>query len=615
MPTDSAPVPVTKVQRARPASEAAQTNPGVPAPETGNAPRANGGQEATRRVMKALVVGPRVGTDPTTGRTKELPQDDIIDQLVAANRVLEPPFEPLVMAMLPENSTEILPSIEAMEVNCDAFGYRIDSRVKPPTGKEADEPKMKKFMEEVEKERVKLLNFFNNCCLDDSLTGMRRKTRRDLESTGNAYWEVIRSPVSGEIQGLNHIPSHQMRLGVLDESFTEFDRKILELQPGGEVKIATELAAKRFRRYVQTKIGTISRSFAQAQGYRVRWFKEFLDPRVLDNDTGEYITDAAKAKDYPKDKQASEIIHWKLYSPRTPYGLPRFIGVLLTIFGDRAAEEINFVTLKNNNIPSMAILTTGQLTEGTVGRIQEFVETQIQGSENYSRFLIIEAEGMNESGEAGGVPKLEIKPLTDQQMRDMLFQEYGKNNSQKIRRAWRLPPIFVGLTEDYNKASADTSRKLADEQVFKPERDEFDAKINKLLLPELGAVFHRFVSRGPNVTDDQDIISILGAAEKTGALTPRIAHMMLEEVLGRELPPIDASKLDPDVPFSLQMAEKVKNMSAAETTGGGGFELGNQVVAQKSLVARVLKRRLMGTVAGMRDELEDQLYAAMFGEE
>ena len=55
-------------------------------------------------------------------------------------------------------------------------------------------------------------------------------------------------------------------------------------------------------------------------------------------------------------------------------------------------------------------------------------------------------------GEDGGQIKLDIKPLVGSQHKDALFQEYSKNNQDKIRRSFRLPPILVGRADDYTRA-------------------------------------------------------------------------------------------------------------------------------------------------------------------
>src|SRR5690606_7300353 len=133
-------------------------------------------------------------------------------------------------------------------------------------------------------------------------------------------------------------------------------------------------------------------------------------------------------------------------------------------------------------------------------------------------------------------------------------------NRDQIRRAFRLPPIFVGRSDDYTRATAESSRELADEQIFAPERDEFDNFVNKHMMPELGAVYHKFQSNSPNTTDNAQLVRILADAEKTGGMTPAIARTILEDILSLDLPDFPEG-FPKDLPFSLTMAEAVKNMA------------------------------------------------------
>jgi PBSX family phage portal protein len=490
-----------------------------------------------------------------------------------------PPFDLLTLAMLPENSSELNQCIETMETNIEATGFRFVSRLRLDdiTKTESDAaqditevtPEQRKILDESRQEKVRLTNFFTYCT-DESFIQFRRRIRRDLETTGNAYFEIIRNAV-GAIQGFTHLPSYQMRLGKVEDEPVEVTRKILELQVDGSVEVKEQRIMRRFRSFVQSRSIHQGRTTSAISGHKVVWFKEFGDPRTWSKRDGE-MRDNVKKSD-----RASEVIHLKLYSPRSPYGLPRFIGNLLSIFGDRAAEEINWITFKNNNIPSMAIaVSNGQLTQGTIDRIQSFVESQIQGSDNYSKFLIIEAEPTGEdTGEDGGQVKIDIKPLTKEQHSDALFQNYSEKNHDKIRRSFRLPPIFVGQAADYSRSTAESSRRLADEQVFSPERTEFDEVINRLIFPEMNVIYHKFKSNTPNTTDNTQLVKILGGSEKTGGMTPRIARYMLEDILGIDLPDF-AKGFPADIPFSLTMADAVKNQ--AQPT-----EPGQQVTAIKAL--------------------------------
>ena len=534
-----------------------------------------GSNDMNRRAIKATVIGVRKNKVPTAkqmaqqgdepGKSKALGEDPF-HALTSSGKLIAPPFDLLTLAMLPEHNTELNQCVEAMETNIEGFGHRFVPRIAMDTAP----AEIKKAAEQ---EKVDLENFFMYASLRESFTCTRRRLRRDLETIGNGYLEVIRN-VKGKIQGLNHLPGYQMRLGRLEEKQQKIDLPILELQADRSVKVSTIPTWERFRMFAQSRALQMRRHTAFVGGFAVRWFKEFGDPRVYDFQSGEEVT-GEKLEALPEDRRANEVIHFKMYSPRSPYGLPRFIGNLLSIFGDRASEEINYVTFRNNNIPSMMLLVSnGQLTQGTIDRIQDFVESQIQGSDNYSKFLIIEAEGMEE-GEDSSQVKVDAKPLVDVQHKDALFQNYSANNQDKVRRAFRLPPLFVGRSDDYSRTTAEASRRLADEQIFSPEREDFDDTMNRRLFPDMGIIYHRFRSNSPNTTDNQELVKILGAGEKTGGMTPRIARLMLEDILGRELPPF-AKDFDPDMPFSLLMAEAVKNK--ADPT-----EPGQQVTALKTI--------------------------------
>jgi PBSX family phage portal protein len=530
--------------------------------------------KAKRKFEPRLITVKKAEGEP--GNSQAAPNDPFTTY-TTNGMLIEPPFDMLTLAMIPENSSEMVSCIDAMRVNIDGFGHRFVSRVVKP------EDASETIKSSVAKERIDLVNFFQYCT-DESFTEFRQKLRSDLESTGNAYFEIIRNK-SGDIQAFTHLPSYQMRLGRMEEEHILVNKKILKMEYDGSVSIAVQPMYHRFRKYAQCRTIQFN-GVGVSSGGKIRWFKEFGDHRIYNIETG----DIDPTEQLPENKRANEVVHMKIYSTRTPYGIPRYIGNLLSVFGDRAAEEINFTTFKNNNIPSMAIcVSNGQLTDGTVSRIQEFIENQVQGSSNYSKVLIIEAETGDEEGEESGAhTKLEIKPLTENQHDDAMFQKYSAANQDRIRRVWRLPPIYVGRADDYTRATAESSRVLADEQVFAPERNVFDDFINRVLFPEMGIVYHSFKSNSPNTTDNQQLVRILSGSEKTGGMTPRIARQLLEEIMGRELPAFPAD-FPLDVPFSLTMAEAVKNTADPA-------EPGQQITALKAadMILLEVQKRIEG---------------------
>lgn len=486
--------------------------------------------------LKVLTIEGEDTTGRSGGASRKIEYDDTpLGTYLSAGKLLWRPLDVGFLSDLGEYSGTLAECVQAYEVNIDGFGHKLA----PIDPKHIDEP-------DCRAEFARLTNFFRYAFLDGSFVDFRRRLRRDLEFTGNAYIEVIRHPDTGLIDGFEHIPARDVWIGVLSKTRYSVKQKRLMMQPDGSYKLDTIACQRRFRTYFQSKDG----------GVTGVWFKDFGDPRFIDLESGD------EAKTLDESMRANELIHLRLFTPRTPYGVPRYISQVLTIFGERAADEINYTTLKNNNIPSMMLLVSnGLLTEGTINRLQDFSNEQRAGKKDYSRFLLVEAEGDIE-GEHTNV-KLDVKPLKDIQQQDELFKEYSKSNQRKLRAIFRLPELFVGAGEDFNKSTATVARKLAEEQVFAPEREEFDRFINRSILPELDARFFVFKSNTPNVTDDEDLIKVLQVAEKTGALTPRLARMIIEDIMNASLGEFKSGdKFDPDLPFTLAMAEAVKNKAA-----------------------------------------------------
>lgn len=531
---------------------------------------------------RVLVLGPVLKQDLTTGQQSEVSRTLDIEQASWGKDVITPPFDPLVLSMLPENCKHTQKCLDVMITNIDGFGYGLKCINKKP--EDQIEPAI---LAQILQERVRMKNWFRNCVIGSTFLELRKQTRRDIEQVGYCGWEVVRN-VKGDMLYLTFLPGHTIRLTPRSDMVV-CDQKIIEEQVDGSRKIVTRKVMRKFRRFQQMDMtGTTNQKV---------WFKEFGDPRVLNCETGEFET---PNRPVPPNKRANEIIFWRRHAPRTPYGIPRYIGVLLSMYGDRAAGEVNYVTLRNNNIPSMMIMVSnGQLTDASVARLEQFVATQIQGSDNFSRFIIVEAEPTGETvdGTDAGTMKMHVEKLTDQQIRDAMFLEYGDANRRDIREAWRLPPIFVGGADDYTRATADSSRRLADEQVFDPERRAFDDMINALLMPEFGCVYHDFASLGLNVTNDQDIIQIMAAGEKSGGMTPRRAGEMISDIFGKELSPLDPS-IQLDVPYSYQMAQAVKNLTGTLP----GVTPGETVTALKRLNPQV--GEFFETLLNLREELD-----------
>lgn len=555
------------------------------------------------RVVKRGEPAP-TGGGTSSGQSKQV-EPDPFSRLARRGRIVEPPFDPLLLSVIPENSTEVGPTIEAMTVNCEAFGWRLDPRI--PVNERTEIEILRTLAEE----QVRAENFFAGCTDEGGgFDEIRERMRRDFEATGMLYVEFLEAPGSGELDGINHLPSWTMRLGRRDRDPTEYlaprvsksvrFREVADPEPFEEgesvaeriekrleqdvsFEIVEDRRFKRFRRYVQVNEG------------KTTWFKELGDPRIVDCRDGEVVGREALSRDagvdaeavprfvvnsvgeisiatgtvgFPVALAANPVMHLDLYSTRSSYGLPRYVGHLFSIFGSRAADEINYVTFKNQNVPNLVVtVANGQLTDDSADRIDEFLES-IQSDDNYSKILVLEGEPVMEGMRDPGTVKIELKPLTKEQHTDALFVNYQEKNDERVRRAWRMPPVLIGKSDDFTSKTIDASKRLADEQVFGPERARFDRWWTKHVLLRLGIVWSTFRANSPNVAENADLVKLLAQGEKTGGLTPRISRRLISRVVNEDLGDVDES-MNPDLPFSFTLAQIMKSDSATEAVGGG----------------------------------------------
>jgi len=448
-------------------------------------------------VVKAYEIGRDYAGLEKAEQQSESSDDTIMSISTAfARDQIEPPYSPDHLCKLFEHSASLRQNVDAYMTNIDGFGHTFDpviqlkeaagrdmvrdaifieryeaahsGSVRQPGGPvtptpgtpakptpevlmptdEDIEARIEQLRAQMRMERARVESFFSYCVAEESFTSLRRRTRQDIEVTGNGYWEVIRNGV-GEISQFVHIPSRSMRV----TSKKAHSVEVPQLVRFGSLAHRKETFRRKFRRYLQTG------------GDHPIWFKEFGDPQILSSKTGKsYDSVPALEAAEVGVPEATEVFHFKIHALTTSaYGVPRWIGNLLSVLGSRAAEEVNLAYFDNKAIPPMAILVSGgRLGEESVKRIEDFVEIQIKGRKNFHKILVIEAEttqgAIGLGSENAGHMRVEIKTLTDAQLKDGLFLAYDSANMDKVGMGFRLPRLLRGDIRDFNRAcySGDT---------------------------------------------------------------------------------------------------------------------------------------------------------------
>ncbi|MFW6145331.1 MAG: phage portal protein [bacterium] len=441
--------------------------------------------------------------------------------------LIAPPYDPFKLYRIVESSAMLGSCIETMIDNVHGFGYELQYL----GDKEHSKDKV------ILNERQNLNDFFKQVNETQSIVRLKKEVGRDYETTGNGYIEVVSYP-DGEISTLYRADSRYIRLQVKQDKEIPITVDFIR---NGRLRRTT--IYKRFRRFAM---------ITNTRQDKIKWFKEYGDPRRMCAISGKYEDELEKGEEI--QEEASEIIHLK--QGNDTYGIPRWVGVSSTVLGVRNADYINYDLFENQAIPPLAILVSGgRLTSESIQDIIDVLENR-KGVENFHKIAVLEAE----SGEGGELTdkatgaKIDFKPLPQQN--DILFANYIETSEKRIRSKFRLPPMHTGQVEDFSRSTSDSSKLIAEEQVFRPERNDFDEAINFTLMKGLGAKNWSFRTTGPRLIEGPELIDAIGKFSRAGALTINSAIKMMNRVLDLDMPTFDESWGDYPAALVLQLAKQ-----------------------------------------------------------
>ena len=417
--------------------------------------------------------------------------------------ILKPPYDPVKLYSIVENSSILPQCIDAMALNTDGFGINFFY-----TGDIEHEKSP-----EVLAERQMLEDFFKKVNEKESFTTVRKAMRSDLETTGNGYLEIIRTQ-NGNIGLIYQADSRYIRLQKKQKD--SYPIKVKMVRGGRETTVTVN---KRFRKFVM--ITSTARN-------DYRWFKEYGDPRKMDATTGHYEGEEG----YKPGNDATEILHFKIGTDT--YGVPRWSGNSMNAMGLHSADYVNYDLFENQVVPPLAIMVSGgKLTTESVEDVKSIL-LQKKGVENFHKVLVLEAQSEGDIGQNTAI-KIEIKELSSARKEDSMFVNYIDGGEHRIRGSFRLPPLYLGRADSYSKSTADSSKMVAEEQVFVPERQLFDEVMNLTIMEELGVKYHDFKSKGPRLITGEQIIEGFKEFGKLGVFTINEGIRVANRTLGLDI--------------------------------------------------------------------------------
>lgn len=455
----------------------------------------------TQQKMKVKVVK----ASPLTETSKQIYDDPFKGQY--AGEIIAPPYNLKELKLIGEYSTILQQCIDAYKTNIFGFGfqpqYRFDYNAESTT---------EEMRNKADAEWSRLEEFVQYLNYDEEAETILSFALEDREKMGNGYVEMLRDGLNRPA-GMEYVDGQYIRV-CLRSVPEEVEYTILENGKPKQIK-----RWRTFRKFVQ-----------DINGKRV-WFKEYGDPRIMNLTNGKYDEST------PENLRATELIHFKIGSGT--YGIPRWIGHIVNVYGARKAEELNYLYFKQGrHTPAAIIVNNGMLSEESAAQLTEYM-SGIEGVDNAHKFLLLEAEGIAnedyEGNEKVSPVKVEIKSLAEILQQDALFLEYDEKSRNKLRSAFRLPPLYTGESQDYNKATAETARQITEEQVFQPERKLIVGKLNTLFLSDLEIFSVKLSLKGPDIGDPLETANAIAPFVTAGAAAPNDLRDLLGKILGKDL--------------------------------------------------------------------------------
>lgn len=449
-------------------------------------------RKATVRVIKQQSQAPRAV------KKAETPTQLTREEEYYANEWIEPPTDLLGFQALVNDSTILPQCIRAYRHNIAGFGIGV-RYVDDTDGKE-ETPEMKA-------EYDRMSEIIDCLTLEDDTKEIFEDVIEARETYGIAYIEVIRNN-EGEVTQVEFVKdTATMR------KTRPMDYQDMTYFHHGQVLTRR----KRFRVY------------KQQIGGKTVYFKEFGDPRIMDNRDGSFLKGEEVLE---AEHQANEILEFAIGT--MPYGTIRWIGQVLGVDGSRKAERLNNNYFKNGRHTPLAIIVSGgTITDEAYTRLQNYVN-DIKGEDGQHAFLLLEMESTEDKTafDQDSKPTIELKDLANILQKDELFQEYMENNRRKVQSAFQLPDLYVAYTTDFNRATSQTAQEVTEEQVFQPERASLAWVINNKLLNGYQFKYVEAYFKEPNISNPDDLYKMMTVTNAAGGLTPNKAKDMLYKSIG-----------------------------------------------------------------------------------
>jgi capsid portal protein len=224
--------------------------------------------------------------------------------------------------------------------------------------------------------------------------------------------------------------------------------------------------------------------------------------------------------------------------------------------GRHYASYVNYRLIKKGGIPQVIVTVNGgTLTDESYNDLMAAFDEWASTTDTWTNVAVLESVPESMGLEDKGSAKIEIKYMSDSRKEDLMFDKHSGGVVNNVRNSFRLTPMYTGSTDDVNRATAMSSMRITEQQVFNPEREAFDEVMGWVFRDGLGITLWKYVSNGPKITGDDEFRRGFDYFAKWGALTINEAVALCNTSMGLEMSKFEDDWANYPIPIVLKLVE------------------------------------------------------------
>lgn len=269
--------------------------------------------------------------------------------------------------------------------------------------------------------------------------------------------------------------------------------------------------------------------YCQKRGTNAVWFKKFGlvgkndQPITLSPKTGE-------PEDLPLEEAANEVIFYKNYYPKSDhYGAPNIlpaVGDVLTYIGIR---DFNLSFFENYGVPAYVVTLDGDWEDETPDTIRKFLNTEIKGSDNQHKTLVLEGpEGC----------KVTFEPVSVA-IKEGSFRLYRALCREDMLAAYAMPPYRIGIpvVGTLGGNIAEELTQVYVQSTIEPLQTDIEDIFNLFIIEQgLNCQSYQLKFKDIDLRNEAKEIEMMNSAIEHGYMTPNRAIERMGPEWGKQYP-------------------------------------------------------------------------------